>query len=100
MHRIGGLIVGLLLLSAVFALIESLFAATAREPRLRRKALGTDIAYWFLTPLVTRSVSQIGLAIILIILYRRNIADIQRILAAPETLLSKQPLGLQAAEMI
>src|SRR5262245_33786252 len=100
MHRIGSLIVGLFVLSVVFALIESLLAANPEQPRLRRKALRTDIAYWFLTPLVTRSISQFGLAIILIVLYRRNIADIQSILMAPDTLLAKQPLPLQGIEIV
>ena len=49
---------------------------------------------------MTKSISQIGIAIILIVLYRRNIVDIQRILIAPDTLLAKQPLGLQADEMV
>src|SRR5262249_45889703 len=100
MNRIGSLVVGLLILSAFFAVIESLFAANRLQPRLHRKGLRTDIAYWFLTPLVTKSVSQIGLAIILIILYRRNIADIQRMLIARDSLVAQQPLGLQAIEMM
>ena len=100
MNRVFSLVVGLFVLSAVFALIESQFAANPRQPGFRRKGLRTDVTYWFLTPLVTKSISQIGLAMILIILYRRNIADIQQILIAPNTLLAKQPFGLQAIEMI
>src|SRR5215468_1216622 len=99
MQRIENLVVGLVILSALFALIESLFASNPKQPRLRRNGLLTDIAYWFLTPLV-KSISQIGLAMILMILYRRNIADIQRMLITPNTLLSQQPLALQAIEMI
>jgi sterol desaturase/sphingolipid hydroxylase (fatty acid hydroxylase superfamily) len=49
---------------------------------------------------VTKSVSQIGVAIILIVLYRRNIADIRLMLSARNTLLASQPIALQALEMI
>ena len=68
-QRIGSLLAVLVILSGLFALIESSFAA--RQPRLRRKGLRTDVAYWFLTPLVT-SIAQIGLTIILVILYRQT----------------------------
>ena len=100
MHRMGNLVVGIVLFSALFAVIEWLFAANPHQPRLRRKGLGTDILYWFLNPLLTKSVSQIGVAIILIVLYQRNIADIQLMLRARNTLLASQPLALQALEMI
>jgi len=100
MQRIGSLVAGLFILSIVFAVVETLFAANPEQPRLRRTGLRTDVVYWFLTPLVTKSISQIGLAIILIALYRRNIADIQTMLIAPNSLLAKQPLLLQAIEMV
>jgi sterol desaturase/sphingolipid hydroxylase (fatty acid hydroxylase superfamily) len=101
MNRIGGLFIALTLLSAVFWVIESLFAANPHQPRFyRRRGFRTDLAYWFLTPLVTKSISQIGLAVILIVLYRRNIHDIQTMLTARDTLLARQALWLQAIEMV
>jgi sterol desaturase/sphingolipid hydroxylase (fatty acid hydroxylase superfamily) len=101
MNRIGNLFTALLLLSAFFWLVERLFAANPSQPRLfRRRGFRTDVIYWFVTPLVTKAVSQIGLALILIAIYRQNIAAIRDMLAAPDTLLARQPLWLQAIEMI
>ena len=55
MDRIGRLFVALLLLSAFFWLVESLFAANRAQPRLhKRRGFTTDLIYWFATPLVTR----------------------------------------------
>jgi len=83
MNRIVGLIVALLVLSAFFWLVESLFAANPRQPRLlRRAAIQTDVAYWFVTPLVTRSNWQVGLALILFLIYRENPTQIRERLLA------------------
>jgi sterol desaturase/sphingolipid hydroxylase (fatty acid hydroxylase superfamily) len=101
MGRIANLFVALALLSALFGTIESLFTANAAQLRLyRRRGFRTDVAYWFITPIVTKSISQVGLAIILSVLYRRNIHDIRTMLYARDTLLAGQPLWLQAIEMI
>jgi hypothetical protein len=101
MQRLVGLFIALFLLSAFFWLIESLFAANPAQPKLhRRRGFRTDLVYWFMTPLLTRSISQIGLAVILIIIYRQDIAGIQQMLAERDTLLAGQPLGLQAMEML
>lgn len=101
MTRIGNLFVALLVLSALFWLVESLFAAKRDQPRLhRRRGFRTDLVYWFATPLLTRSVSQIGLALILVAIYRENVADIRVMLETRETWLSDQPAWLQALAML
>jgi sterol desaturase/sphingolipid hydroxylase (fatty acid hydroxylase superfamily) len=101
MDRIGNLFAALLVLSAFFWLVESLFAANREQPRwLRRRGLYTDLVYWFATPLVTKAVSQVGLALILIAIYRENPAGILEALLSRDTLLARQPLALQAVEMI
>ena len=101
MDRVGNLFVALLFLSGFFWLVESLFAANPSQPGLlRRRGLRTDLAYWFVTPLVTKSISQIGLALILIVIYRQNADGIRAMLAARDTLLAGQPLGVQALEML
>lgn len=101
MDRIGSLFVALLFLSAFFWLVESLFAANPAQPRLhKRRGFTTDLIYWFATPLVTKSVSQIGLALLLIAIYRQSIPEIQQMLAARDTALARQPLWLQAIEML
>ena len=101
MERIAGLFVALALLSAFFWLVESLFAANPEQPRgPARRGFGTDVAYWFATPLLTKSVSQIGLAIILVLVYRASPAEIREMLLARDTGLAAQPLALQAVEML
>ncbi|HET8697107.1 MAG TPA: sterol desaturase family protein [Gammaproteobacteria bacterium] len=101
MGRIGTLFAALLLLSAFFWLAETLFAANRGQPRLyRRRGFATDLCYWFATPLVTKAVSQLGLGLILVVIYRQNAGDLRAMLAARDTWLARQPLGLQAVEML
>jgi sterol desaturase/sphingolipid hydroxylase (fatty acid hydroxylase superfamily) len=101
LDRIAGLFVALLVLSAFFWLVESLFAANPAQPRLyKRRGFRTDLIYWFATPLVTKSVSQIGLVLILVLIYRQSPLEIQQMLAARDTPLARQPLWLQAIEML
>lgn len=101
MQRIGSLFVVLLVLSAFFWLVESLFAANPDQPRLlRRRGLATDLVYWFATPLITKSISQIGLVLILVLIYRTGPAHVRDLLAHRDTLLASQPLGLQGVEML
>lgn len=101
MQRLVGLFAVLLVLSALFRLVEAGFAANASQPKLRgRRGLRTDLAYWFMTPFLTRSVSQVGLALILVAIYRRDVAGIQQMLAERQTLLTAQPAALQALEML
>ena len=71
MARVGNLFVVLLVLSVFFWLVESLFAANRDQARLpRRRGFRTDLTYWFITALLTRSISQVGLALILVVIYR------------------------------
>jgi len=101
MDRLTGLFFGLLLFSAFFWIVESLFAANPDQPRLhRRRGFLTDVAYWFATPLVTKSISQIGLALILVLIYRERPAEIREMLLARDTGLASQPLWLQAIEIL
>jgi hypothetical protein len=51
---IGRLLIGLLVLAVVFGLLERLAPAVKGQPRWRRDT-ATDVAYWFFTPLVTKS---------------------------------------------
>jgi sterol desaturase/sphingolipid hydroxylase (fatty acid hydroxylase superfamily) len=101
MERLGGLFIGLFVLSAFFWLVESLFAANPQQPRLlRRRGLRTDLVYWFATPLLTKSISQVGLVVILVLIYRAHPAEIRELLTTRDTLLARQPLGVQAVEML
>ncbi|HEX6998388.1 MAG TPA: sterol desaturase family protein [Gammaproteobacteria bacterium] len=101
MDRLANLFVALLLFSGFFWIVETLFAANPAQPRLhRRRGFATDVAYWFATPLVTKSVSQVGLALLLVLIYRQRPAEIQEMLLARSTGLASQPLWLQAIEIL
>jgi sterol desaturase/sphingolipid hydroxylase (fatty acid hydroxylase superfamily) len=101
MQRLAGLFLVLLALSAFFWLVERRFAANPQQPRLHRRCgFWTDLAYWFTTPLLTRSVSNIGLVLLLMLFYRERAGDLRELLTNRDTLLARQPLGLQALEML
>jgi sterol desaturase/sphingolipid hydroxylase (fatty acid hydroxylase superfamily) len=99
--RIIGLFIGLGLLSLIFWIVESLFAAKPDQPRLAgRRGFRTDLVYWFATPLVTKSVSQIGIAVILILIFRTDVAGIQTMLANRDTWLARLPAVVQVPAML
>lgn len=101
MDRIAGLFIGLGILSLVFWVVESLFAANPGQPRLfRRRGLITDVVYWFATPIVTKSVSAAGLAVILALIYRRDSAGIRALLDSRDTWLASLPAGIQVPAML
>ena len=95
MPTIPSLVVGLVVLSAVFWLIERWRPAL---PGQRRRAADTrvDVAYWFFTPLVTRAVTRLALGIVFVVdrvvagpLVRRNCA---RLATSRQTWASSLPL--------
>lgn len=101
MDRIVGLFVGLGVLSFIFWVFESLFAARPEQPRFaKRRGFSTDLIYWFATPLVTRSVSQVGIAVILILIYRTDVAGIQAMLENRDTWLANLPAWIQVPALL
>lgn len=93
------LVVALLALAAVLPLIERARPAVAGQPRLR-PGLGTDLTWWFFTPLVTKSLTAlaIGLAIATAALALGVPLESAplRALLAPRPPLGHLPLWLQA----
>ena len=63
---LGSLIVGLLVLSAAFWAIERWRPSLPHQRRSRIQTR-TDLAYWFFTPLVTRLVTRVSLALVFVI---------------------------------
>jgi sterol desaturase/sphingolipid hydroxylase (fatty acid hydroxylase superfamily) len=101
MQRLVGLFIVLFALSAFFWLVERSYAAIPEQPPLyRRRGFWTDLAYWFTTPLLTRAVANVGLVILLMLIYREPAAGLRDMLTQRDTLLARQPLGLQAVEML
>ena len=66
--KIVNLTIGFVLLTLIFWVIESLWPSIPAQPKLRR-GLGTDLVYWFFTPLVTRAISLLAVLIALVPLF-------------------------------
>jgi len=62
---LAGLLLGFLVLLAVFRLIELLRPKELRLPLLRR-GFFTDAAYWVFTPLVTKTVTRLGVLAVVV----------------------------------
>lgn len=60
-----GLLVSLVVLTAVFGVLEWLAPARPQQPRLRR-GVPTDLTYWFFTPLVTKTVTRVAIVIVVV----------------------------------
>jgi sterol desaturase/sphingolipid hydroxylase (fatty acid hydroxylase superfamily) len=85
---LGSLTLGLVVLGILFGILERIFPGVSGQ-RLFRQGRGTDIAYWFFTPLVTRALSRGALiaAVLLLALRARvplDAAHIQAFLARGE----------------
>src|SRR5262245_41913405 len=63
--KIVNLTIGFVLLTLVFWVIESLWPNIPALRKLER-GLGTDLVYWFFTPLVTRAISLLAVLIALV----------------------------------
>jgi sterol desaturase/sphingolipid hydroxylase (fatty acid hydroxylase superfamily) len=62
---VGRLIVGFLVLGALFGVVQACFPAI-RGQKLFRRGFGTDLVYWLFTPLVSRPLTQLTVAIALL----------------------------------
>ena len=100
---IGSLVVGLVVLAIVFGILERLVPAVPGQPRWRRDS-ATDVAYWFFTPLVTKTLTAlaIGLALVAVAalhgvtLERTHLEEFLR----PRGIVASQPGWLQAIELL
>ncbi len=70
MHRIIGLTAAFVILSVIFSVLESLFAANKNQKRFRA-GYKTDLVYWFWTPLVTQAIALGATALTLCIVFHR-----------------------------
>ncbi len=100
---LAGIVLGFVALSLLFALIEWLFPDRAQK-RLRR-GFGTDVAYWFFTPLVTRGITRAAIvaSVVVVALLAGAGASREQILAFlddPSRLVRQQPLAVQAVQVL
>ena len=92
----AGILIAFVALSLAFGLVEALRSRTRRQPIFRRGYL-TDVLYWLFTPVVTRSVVTIAVAVaaapVALLIYGR--VDREAVLAGYGPL-SRLPLWQQA----
>jgi sterol desaturase/sphingolipid hydroxylase (fatty acid hydroxylase superfamily) len=91
------LTIALLIVSAIFWLVERLRPA---RPEQRRRPIDTrvDVAYWFFTPLVTRAASRVALGIVFVLIaWSQGLSfdDLRALATTRQTWASSLPLGVQ-----
>jgi sterol desaturase/sphingolipid hydroxylase (fatty acid hydroxylase superfamily) len=101
--NLAGIVVGFAVLSLTFAVIEWSFSDRPQK-RLRR-GFGTDVAYWFFTPLVTRGITRAAIvaSVVLVALISGAGASREQIVAFlndPSRLVRQQPLAVQAVQVL
>ncbi|MCA9654438.1 MAG: sterol desaturase family protein [Myxococcales bacterium] len=103
MESLVRFVVGLLLLTGLFALLQRRWPAVV-QPRLRARELLTDLFYWLLTPQLTRFVTQI---VVLLVAGAWAVAVSGRL--EPQAMVTAfssrspvgaQPIWLQAIEVV
>lgn len=101
MERLTVLLPTLLVLSGFFWLIETRFTANPEQPPwLSRRGLRTDLTFWFFTPVVARTLGEIGMLAILLLIYRQAPADLLTMLGARDTLATRQSMLLQVIAVL
>ncbi|TAL40213.1 MAG: sterol desaturase family protein [Alphaproteobacteria bacterium] len=68
MDKITHLIAGFIILSFIFAVLESLFAANKTQ-KVFRSGYKTDLVYWFFTPIVFKTITLVAMVIVFSILF-------------------------------
>ncbi len=100
-QSILGVFVGLVLLSAVFFVIERLLGR-GRQQAVIRKGWGTDVLWWICTPLVTKNLVKYAILLpagVLVVAKLASIEGFQLRTYAGFGPLSRQPLWLQGLEI-
>jgi sterol desaturase/sphingolipid hydroxylase (fatty acid hydroxylase superfamily) len=95
---VWSLVVALLILSAVFWLIER-WRPSGRTVRRRSIDTRTDVVYWFFSPIVTRGVTRVALAAAfaaLAISQGLTFDELRRLAESRRTWVSSLPLAAQA----
>lgn len=84
MTKITGLIAAFVILSVVFSLLESLFAANREQKRIRA-GYKTDLIYWFCTPLVFKTITLTAMVIVFSLLYHKPPAMLKELFETRQT---------------
>src|SRR5262249_12590521 len=96
---LGRVAIGLVIFGAIFAILERVWPANPEQPRVRAD-LRTDLAYWFVTPLVTKAITRAliyGAFLIAALAVGKQV--VQQWLH-PSGPIARQPAWLQAIEVV
>lgn len=91
--------VDLILIAAVLSPLEKLFPAN-KNAKKQVSSLLVDIGYWFMTPLITRVITNLAIAMLLFPLFVLLNFDLSQPLLEGFGILSKQPIFLQCLEIL
>src|SRR5436309_12907934 len=103
MARIYGLLIGLVVLTLAFGVVEHLWPAL-RDRRRSRQSLITDLTWWGFTPLVGKTFAGIFVAVVIIglakLIGHPVTVDELKGLVVRHTAVTRQPRGLQFVEFL
>jgi len=91
---LASIIIGFFVLSAIFYVLERLFAANRQK--ILRRGFKTDLIYWFFTPIFTKAIEKILVALALVVIFREGLQDIKLRIEHPTGFISTLPIWLQA----
>jgi sterol desaturase/sphingolipid hydroxylase (fatty acid hydroxylase superfamily) len=89
--------IGLLVVSAIFWVIERVRPSRAVVPR-RGVDTRVDLVYWFFTPLVTRTVTRLAIGLAFVLIARSQgltIDELRRLATSRQTWASSLPIAIQ-----
>ena len=95
MEKVTHLIAGFFILSVIFSILESAFAANKNQ-KIFRRGYRTDLAYWFMTPMGFKTITLASMAVVFSIVFHTKPKMLKDILENRETWVTTHlPLGLQ-----
>jgi len=65
-RRIAGLVISFIVLTLIFWAVEFFWPAVPAKRQWKRRGYGTDMFYWFFTPLISKPLSQLAVLITLV----------------------------------
>jgi sterol desaturase/sphingolipid hydroxylase (fatty acid hydroxylase superfamily) len=101
---LAGIVIGFLVLSVVFGTAERIWPAVP-DRRWWRRGAGTDLAYWFFTPLVTKALTRGSVVAALVVLallagVRLDAESLRQFAQGSGSWVQRQPTWLQIVEVL
>jgi sterol desaturase/sphingolipid hydroxylase (fatty acid hydroxylase superfamily) len=100
MEKITSLVIAFFVLSLIFSVLESLFAANKDQKRIR-SGYRTDLIYWFCTPIIFKGITIISIAVAFGIIFHTPPALLKEALEHRDTWITTHlPPGAQMILML